>query len=119
MTWCWHCRHYFNILWSKLMGKLLTTGSVYVMTHSLFSDVVRIGTTPNDPEEHAKQLSKTSPGDYQLFYTLSCDDPTSITERISSHLRNQEYANQFYQITPSTAKKIVSQEILRIPLREL
>jgi hypothetical protein len=34
-------------------------GNVYVMTHSFFSDVVRIGCTPTDPLEYAKTHVKS------------------------------------------------------------
>ena len=33
-------------------------GNVYIMTHSFFSDVVRIGCTTENPKDYAKTLSK-------------------------------------------------------------
>ena len=50
----------------------VSTGFVYIMTHSFFSDVIRIGCTSEDPMEYAQALSKNSPGDYSLVYSLAC-----------------------------------------------
>ena len=44
--------------------------NVYVMTHSFFSDVVRIGCTPTDPIEYAITLSAKTLGDYMAVFSL-------------------------------------------------
>lgn len=86
------------------------------MKHTLFSDVIRIGCTPNDPAEHAKTLSVNTPGDYTVVFSLECKNPCSIKKQIKEYLNAQEYVNEFYQISPKIAEKLMKQETLRIPV---
>jgi len=41
----------FDLKEEKVNAKEVSLGNVYVMTHSFFSDVIRIGCTPCDPHE--------------------------------------------------------------------
>ena len=59
-------------------NSLNSVGNVYVMTHSFFSDVIKIGCTPNDPEAYAKELSAKSPGNYTLVYSVKCSNPCQV-----------------------------------------
>jgi hypothetical protein len=86
------------------------------MTHSFFSDVIRIGCTPNDPEEYALSLSKSSPGDYTLVFSLMCTNPCSIKKQIREYLNAKEYVNEFYQVPVEIAEKLLTRETLRIPI---
>jgi len=94
----------------------VSTGNVYVMTHSFFSDVIRIGCTPDDPNEYAKSLSKNSPGDYTLVFSSACSNPCEIKKQIRKYLNAKEYVNEFYQVSPSVAKKLLKREVLKIPI---
>jgi len=91
-------------------------GNVCVMTHSLFSDVIRIGCTPSDPEEYAKTLSQNTPGEYTLVYSLHCDNPCKVKKQIREYLNAKEYVNEFYQVAPDIAASLLKRETLRIPI---
>ncbi|MBA6338073.1 GIY-YIG nuclease family protein [Colwellia sp. BRX8-7] len=94
----------------------VSTGNVYVMTHSFFSDVIRIGCTPGDPVEYARLLSKNSPGDYSLVFSLACNNPCAIKKKIREYLNAQEYVNEFYQVSAEAAAKLLKRETLRIAI---
>lgn len=113
--------NHFNILINKdvlqdMMNNTTATGNVYVMTHSFFSDVIRIGCTPDDPKEYARLLSKNSPGDYSLVFSLQCNNPCKITKKIYEYLNAKAYVNEFYQVSPEVAKKLLKREVLKIPI---
>lgn len=91
-------------------------GNVYVMTHSFFSDVIRIGCTTEDPETYAETLSKKTAGHYTLAFSLQCDNPCKVKKQIQSYLNTQEYVNEFYQVTTEVAERLLKREILRIPM---
>jgi len=93
----------------------VSLGNVYVMTHSFFSDVIRIGCTPEDPQEYTKSLSAKTPGDYQLVFSLQCNNPCKVKNRIKEHLNAQEYVNEFYQVPAEVAKRLLTRETLVIP----
>lgn len=91
-------------------------GNVYIMTHSIFSNVVKIGCTPTDTEEYAKSLSAQSPGEYALFYSLACDNPCQIKQKIRNLFSANQYINEFYEVSPEKAKNILNREIMKIPV---
>jgi len=95
--------------------KQVSQGNVYVMSHSFFSDVIRIGCTPEDPQLYAKSLSAKSPGDYTLLYSLQCSNPCKVTKQIKDYLNAQEYVNEFYQVPAEVAENLMKREALRIP----
>ncbi|MCW8832990.1 MAG: GIY-YIG nuclease family protein [Colwellia sp.] len=95
--------------------KQVSVGNVYVMTHSFFSDVIRIGCTPEDPSEYAMALSSKSPGEYSLVFSLQCNNPCKVKKQIREHLNAKEYVNEFYQVPAEVAKSLVKREGLRIP----
>jgi len=97
-------------------NKEVSLGNVYVMTHSFFSDVIKIGCTTEDPEEYAKTLSKNTPGNYTLAFSLQCDNPCKVKSQIKEYLNAQEYVNEFYQVTPEVAANLLKRESLRIPM---
>ncbi|MBA6264418.1 GIY-YIG nuclease family protein [Colwellia sp. Bg11-12] len=94
----------------------VSTGYVYIMTHSFFSDVIRIGCTSEDPMEYAQALSKNSPGDYSLVYSLACSEPCEVKKQIRTYLNAKKYVNEFYQVPAEVAVKLLQRETLRIPL---
>jgi hypothetical protein len=99
----------------QIENKKQARGNVYVMTHSFFSDVIRIGCTPEDPQEYTKSLSAKSPGDYTLVFSLQCDNPCKIKKRIQEHLNAQAYVQEFYQISAEVAERLFRRETLVIP----
>lgn len=90
-------------------------GNVYIMKHSLFSDVIRIGCTPDDPIHYTQTLSKKSPGSYTLLYAQACQQPCKVTRKVRRYLTEKNYINEFYEVSPSCAIKLFKQEVLRIP----
>ena len=90
-------------------------GNVYIMTHSIFSDVIRIGCTPSNVEEYATSLSAKSPGHYELFYSLACDNPCMVKKQLKQHFTAQKYINEFYQTSIEVAAKLLERETLKIP----
>ena len=95
--------------------KDISLGNVYVMTHSLFSDVVKIGCTTEDPQEYAKSLSAKTIGEYSIAFSLQCSNPCKIQKQIKSHLNAQEYVSGFYQVPSGVAEKLLRREALIIP----
>jgi len=93
----------------------VSQGNVYVMTHSFFSDVIRIGCTPEDTTVYAKQLSAKTPGEYSVAFSLQCHNPCKVKKQIREYLNAQEYVNEFYQVSPEVAEKLFKRETLRIP----
>ena len=94
----------------------VSSGHVYVMTHSFFSDVIRIGCTPNDPEQYTQSLSSKTPGEYTLVFSLKCSNPCQVKKQIREYLNAQEYVNEFYQVSPEIAEKLLKRETLKIPI---
>ena len=91
-------------------------GNVYVMTHSFFSDVIKIGCTPTDPDEHAKTLSEKTPGNYKVVFSLQCANPCKVKKQIREYLNAKEYVNEFYQVPAEVAENLLKRESLRIPI---
>jgi len=91
-------------------------GNVFVMTHSFFSDVIRIGCTTEDPEVYVKTLSEKTPGNYTLVFSLQCENPCHVKKQIKTYLNAQEYVEEFYQVTAEVAKNLLKRESLRIPM---
>jgi hypothetical protein len=99
----------------SLQHKNISEGNVYVMTHSLFSDIVRIGCTPEDPQEYAKLLSARTPGNYKLVFSLQCTSPCEVKKRIQKYLSAEEYVKEFYQVSPEVAERLLTRDTLVIP----
>jgi len=94
----------------------VSTGNVYVMTHSFFSDVIRIGCTPDDPEAYAISLSANTPGEYSVVFSLQCNNPCKVKKQIREYLDAQKYVNEFYQVSADVAQKLLRRETLKIPI---
>jgi DNA-binding MarR family transcriptional regulator len=95
---------------------MVLKGYVYVMKHSLFSDVIRIGCTPKSPEDYAKTLSKTTPGEYEVLFQLYCENPCKIKQQVREYLNAQKFVNEFYQVSPEVVEKLLKTESLKIPI---
>lgn len=93
----------------------ISLGNVYVMTHSFFSDVVKIGCTPEDPQEYAKSLSAKTIGEYSVVFSLQCSNPCKVKKQIREYLKAEEYTKEFYQVSPEMAAKLLRRETLKIP----
>lgn len=89
-------------------------GNVYVMTHSIFSNIVRIGCTSRPPEEYAKVLSKNIPGDYDVVFQLFCKNPCQIKQQVKEYLSEKKYVNEFYEVAPERVAKLIKNESLKI-----
>jgi len=101
---------------SSTVVKSTTLGNVYVMTHSFFSDVVKIGCTVEDPQEYAKSLSAKTIGEYSVAFSLQCDNPCKIKKQLKEHLSAKKYTHEFYQVSAEIATKILKRESLKIPI---
>lgn len=93
----------------------ISFGNVYIMTHSIFSDVIKIGCTPSDTEEYTKTLSAKGPGHYQLFFSVPCDNPCQVKKRIRKQFDEKKFVSEFYEVSPETAKSVLKREIMKIP----
>lgn len=93
----------------------ISYGNVYVMIHSFFSDVIKIGCTPLDPEEYASALSAKTQGEYKVIFSLKCDNPCKIKQQIREYLNAKEYVSGFYQVPAEVAADLLKRETLRIP----
>jgi len=91
-------------------------GNVYIMTHSIFSNVIKIGCTPENTEEYAKSLSAKGPGDYKLYFSLPCNNPCQIKKQLRKHFDAEQYVNEFYEVSPEIAKNILQREAMKIPV---
>ena len=96
--------------------KDISLGYVYVVTHSFFSDVVKIGCTTEDPLEYAKSLSAKTIGEYHVAFSLRCSNPCKVIKQIKEYLNAQEYVNEFYQVSAEVAGKLLRRETLKIPI---
>jgi len=94
----------------------ISYGNVYVMTHSFFNDVIKIGCTPIDPAEHALALSAKTPGNYKVVFSLKCANPCKVKKQIREYLNAKEYVNEFYQVPADVAETLLKRETLRIPI---
>ncbi len=100
---------------SQQKNEEVSAGNVYVMTHSFFSDVIRIGCTTENPQEYVKSLSAKTPGEYSLVFSLQCSNPCKVKKRIQTHLNAQEYVKEFYQVPANVAERLLKRETLVIP----
>jgi hypothetical protein len=91
-------------------------GNVYIMTHSIFSNVIKIGCTSDDTEEYAKSLSAKGPGDYKLYFSLPCNNPCQIKKQLRKHFDAEQYVNEFYEVSPELAKSVLKRESMKIPV---
>jgi len=91
-------------------------GNVYIMTHSIFSNVIKIGCTPDDAQEYAKSLSAKSPGQYEVYFSLACNNPCKVKKQLREHFYAKRYVNEFYEVSPEIAKNILQREAMKIPV---
>ena len=91
-------------------------GNVYIMTHSIFSNVIKIGCTPDDTEAYAKSLSAKGPGDYKLYFSLPCNNPCQVKKQLRKHFVAEQYVNEFYEVSPEVAKSALKRELMKIPV---
>lgn len=90
-------------------------GNVYIMIHSLFKDVIKIGCTPIDPYKYAEELSAKTPGHYKVAFALACEKPCQVQKKIRTYLNNEEHTNEFYQVPIHVAENLFKREIFKIP----
>ncbi|WP_246058228.1 GIY-YIG nuclease family protein [Litorilituus lipolyticus] len=97
----------------------ISEGNVCIMTHSFFSDVIRIGFTDNDPVDYALTLSQSTPGNYSVVFSLKCKQASNVAFRIKEYLSNKKYVNEFYEVSPKVAEHLLKRETLRIPVVDM
>lgn len=100
----------------SIMPDHVTFGNVYIMTHSIFSDVIKIGCTAADIEEYTQSLSMKSPGFYKLFFTLACENACQVSQQLRKYFDAHQYVNEFYQMSPEIAKRVLKREVLKISI---
>ncbi len=91
-------------------------GYVYVMAHSLFSDVVKIGSTDHEPHRYAQTLSETVPGHYKVEFAQQCNNPYKIQQQVRDYLKANACVNEFYEVPAQVATNLIKREMLRIPV---
>ncbi len=94
----------------------ISFGNVYIMTHSIFSNVIKIGCTPDDTQAYAKSLSARGPGDFQVYFSLPCNNPCQIKKQLRKHFEAEQYVNEFYEVSPERAKSVLKRELMKIPI---
>lgn len=85
------------------------------MSHSIFSGVVKIGSTTEEPHEHAQQLSQRVPGQYHVKFAQQCDNPKHIENLVRNYLNTKAYTPEFFEVPEKLAVSVVKREVLRIP----
>ncbi|RHW74659.1 GIY-YIG nuclease family protein [Colwellia sp. RSH04] len=93
--------------------------NICIMTHSFFSDVIRIELTDNDPKDYALSLSQSTPGNYSVVFSLECEQASNVVSRIKDYLSNKKYVSEFYQVSPKFVEQLLKRETLRIPVLDL
>ena len=96
-------------------------GNVFILQHTTFQNVVRFGCSEMHAEEFADQLNNKTriPGKFIVYSSIYCEQPCSIKDRVTDALRNNQYVDEFYQITAESALNIVKRETMRIPLKQI
>lgn len=103
---------------SNQQSKNASIGNVYVMTHSFFSDVIRIGCTTEDPEKYVQSLSTKTPGYYTLKFSQRCSNPCIVKKKIQEYLEAEKYVEEFFQVSEKIAEKLLKRETLVIPISD-
>lgn len=93
--------------------------NICIMTHSFFSDVIRIELTDNDPKDYALSLSQSTPGNYSVVFSLECEQANNVVSRIKDYLSNKKYVSEFYEVSPKFVEQLLKRETLRIPVLDL
>jgi len=96
-------------------------GSVYVMKHSFFEGVVRVGCTPKELEQYAAELTNNTnlPGKYSVYSYVTCDDPCLVRSRVLDILKEHRAGGEFFDMMPEEATAIIKRESMRIPALEI
>lgn len=89
-------------------------GHAFIMTHSLFSDVIQIACCSDNPQQHAESLSQKTIGEYNVAFSIECNEPCKVKSKIKKYLNAQRYVNDFYQVSPDFAAKLLKRETLKI-----
>lgn len=122
--------NFFKYILSRLLSKKGITmlanmnseeenKNICIMTHSFFSDVIRIELTDNDPKDYALSLSQSTPGNYSVVFSLECEQASNVVSRIKDYLSNKKYVSEFYQVSPKFVEQLLKRETLRIPVLDL
>lgn len=93
----------------------MTHGNICVLNHSFFSDVIRIECTQDTPKHKADELSKKSPGEYNVVYHTHCHNPAQIKENVQKHLTYIQCVNDFFEASPEQVIQLIKRETMRIP----
>ena len=93
-------------------------GSVYILKHPFFHDVVKFGCTHRNPDDIARELSSKARllGQFSVFHSIQCEDPCTVKKRVVNSLNENLCIDEFYEVAPEVALKIVQRETMRIPV---
>jgi hypothetical protein len=47
---------------------------------------------------------------------LSCNNPCKAKKQIRKHFNVQKYINEFYDVSPEIAKKLLKREVMKAPI---
>lgn len=98
------------------MDNHISQGNVYVMTHSFFQMLSELDAHLKIHQIMQKKISANSPGEYTLVFSLACANPCDVQKQVRLYLNAQKYVNEFYQVSPEIAAKLLTRETLRIPI---
>ncbi len=85
-------------------------GSVYVLTNSALSNVVKIGYTTRSAEKRARELSGTGvPGKWQVAHEISTGSPKQVEKTVHQKLSRQKVRDggEFFEVSPEKAARVV------------
>jgi uncharacterized membrane protein YqaE (UPF0057 family) len=111
-----HALHVVTYYSSKEEGKeeksiraTETSGSVYVLTNSVLSSVVKIGYTRRSADKRARELSGTGvPGQWEVAHEIRVRNPRTVEERTHRELSRYRVSDgEFFKVSPSKAASII------------
>lgn len=89
-------------------------GFVYVMTNSLYPDLVKIGMTSRNPEDRAKELSSqtSSPSFFKVIFFEAHHDYETLERNVHKILEWRRVNKEYFRVTPLVASLTIVTEKL-------
>jgi len=94
-------------------------GSVFILQHTLFDNVLKFGCTHRNPDDVALELtSKVSmPGKFSVISAIRCINPCKVKEKVIEIFEPARYVDDFYEVPVDTALSMIKRESMRIPIQ--
>lgn len=91
---------------------------VYLLKHSLLSNIVKFSVSEQSQAEFMEnQFASNNPLEqFSFVYSVLCNDPLAVVERVQETLSAQNTFGELYQVSAQEALKIVKREAMRIPI---